>query len=59
MDLPSVALQEHLGDALFTAGRRYEARFAWRAALVNAEAEDKKRIQSKIETGLTLATAAP
>ena len=56
---PSQAeIQEHLGDALFTAGRRYEARFAWRAALVNAEPEDKNRIQSKIELGLTAATAA-
>ena len=56
---PSQAeIQEHLGDALFTAGRRYEARFAWRAALVNAEPEDKGRIQSKIDLGLTPATAA-
>ena len=51
-------IQEHLGDALFTAGRRYEARFAWRAALVNAEPEDKSRIESKIDIGLTPATAA-
>jgi tetratricopeptide (TPR) repeat protein len=57
---PSQAeIQEHLGDALYTAGRRYEARFAWRAALVNAEAEDKQRIQSKIDAGLTASTAAP
>ena len=52
-------IQEHLGDALYTAGRRYEARFAWRAALVSAESEDKKRIEAKIETGLSAATAAP
>ena len=51
-------IQEHLGDALYTAGRRYEARFAWRAALVNADADDKTRIQSKIDIGLTAATAA-
>jgi tetratricopeptide (TPR) repeat protein len=57
---PSQAeIQEHLGDVLYTAGRRYEARFAWRAALVNAEAEDKKRIESKIEIGLNATTAAP
>lgn len=57
---PSQAeIQEHLGDALYTAGRRYEARFAWRAALVNAEGADKERIQAKVETGLTPATAAP
>ena len=51
-------IQEHLGDALYAAGRRYEARFAWRAALVNAEADDKSRLQAKIDTGLTAATAA-
>lgn len=57
---PSQAeIQEHLGDALYTAGRRYEARFAWRAALVYAEGSDKERIQAKVETGLTPATAAP
>ena len=27
-------IHEHLGDALYRAGRRYEARFAWRAALM-------------------------
>ena len=57
---PSQAeIQEHLGDALYSAGRRYEARFAWRAALVNAEGDEKLRIQAKIDTGLTPATAAP
>ena len=57
---PSQAeIQEHLGDALYTAGRRFEARFAWRAALVTAEAEDKSRLQAKLDVGLTPATAAP
>ena len=57
---PSQAeIQEHLGDVLYSAGRRYEARFAWRAALVNAEGEDRERIESKIEIGLNAATAAP
>ena len=52
-------IQEHLGDALYTAGRRFEARFAWRAALVNADPADKQRLQAKIDAGLTVATAAP
>lgn len=53
-------IREHLGDALYTAGRRIEARFAWRAALVTAEeAEAKARIEAKIDRGLTAATAAP
>jgi tetratricopeptide (TPR) repeat protein len=56
---PSQAeIQEHLGDALYTAGRRYEARFAWRAALVNADKDEKPRIESKIDFGLSHATAA-
>ena len=50
---------EHLGDALYTAGRRYEARFAWRAALVTAEESEARRINAKIDRGLEPATAAP
>lgn len=53
-------IREHLGDALYTAGRRIEARFAWRAALVTVEeAEAKARLESKLERGLTKANAAP
>jgi tetratricopeptide (TPR) repeat protein len=48
-----VEINEHLGDAYFTAGRRNEARFAWRAALVYAEGEDAERLQAKIRSGLT------
>jgi tetratricopeptide (TPR) repeat protein len=58
-DPAQAEIQEHLGDALFTAGRRFEARFAWRAALVNAEADARTRLQSKIDTGLTTTSAAP
>jgi tetratricopeptide (TPR) repeat protein len=57
---PSQAeIHEHLGDALYTSGRRIEARFSWRAALVNADDATKTRLESKLETGLTPATAAP
>jgi Flp pilus assembly protein TadD len=52
-------IQEHLGDALYTAGRRFEARFAWSAALATADQEETARLKSKIEAGLTKATAAP
>jgi hypothetical protein len=48
-----------LGDALYTSGRRYEARFAWRAALVTGEDEVEARVKAKIESGLTSANAAP
>ena len=52
-------IHEHLGDALYTAGRKIEARFSWQAALLTAEDQAKLRIQGKIDTGLTAATAAP
>lgn len=52
-------IREHLGDALYTAGRRFEARHAWRSALVNADDESKPRIQSKIDFGLSHATRSP
>jgi hypothetical protein len=44
---------------LFTSGRRYEARFAWTAALVTAEDEIARRVKAKLEHGLTKANAAP
>ena len=57
---PSQAeIREHLGDALFDVGRRFEARFAWEAALVTADAETAVRVKSKLETGLTKANKAP
>lgn len=52
-------INEHLGDVYWTLGRRIEARYAWRAALVTAEAVDADRIRTKIDTMLTPATAAP
>ncbi len=53
-------IREHLGDALFTAGRRIEARFEWRAALATVEeAEVRDRLERKLQSGLTPATAAP
>jgi tetratricopeptide (TPR) repeat protein len=52
-------IHEHLGDVLYRVGRRYEARFAWSAALITAEDDVAGRIKAKIETGLTPATAAP
>jgi Flp pilus assembly protein TadD len=47
-----VEINEHLGDAYYSAGRRYEARYAWRAALLHAEEEDAARLLAKIEVGL-------
>ena len=53
-----VEINEHLGDAYFTAGRRIEARFAWAAARVYAEGEDAARLDAKMESGLTPQLAA-
>lgn len=51
-------INEHLGDAYYSAGRRVAARYAWKAAMVYAEGEDAERLRAKIETGLTPQLAA-
>jgi Flp pilus assembly protein TadD len=58
-DPTQAEIHEHLGDALYKAGNKFEARYAWSAALVTAENEVASRLKVKIETGLTPATAAP
>ena len=58
-DPDQAEIQEHLGDALYKSGRRYEARFAWNAALVTAEDEIAVRVKAKLASGLTPANAAP
>jgi tetratricopeptide (TPR) repeat protein len=52
-------IQEHLGDALYRSGRRYEARFAWNASLITAEDDIAARVKAKLAGGLTPANAAP
>ena len=52
-------IHEHLGDALYSAGRRIEARFSWQAALITAEDQAKSRLERKMELGLSTANAAP
>jgi Flp pilus assembly protein TadD len=58
-DPAQAEIHEHLGDALYRAGNRFEARYAWAAALQTAEDDVAARLKNKIETGLTPATAAP
>ena len=58
-DPAQAEIQEHLGDALYRSGRRYEARFAWNASLVTAEDDMAARVRAKLASGLTLANAAP
>ena len=58
-DPTQAEIHEHLGDALYAAGNKFEARYAWSAALVTAEDDVAARLKAKIETGLTPASAAP
>jgi tetratricopeptide (TPR) repeat protein len=58
-DPAQAEIQEHLGDALYRSGRRYEARYAWNASLVTAEDEIAARVKAKLTAGLTRANAAP
>lgn len=52
-------IQEHLGDALFKSGRRFQARYAWEAALVIADDDIAPRLKAKLASGLTPTNAAP
>lgn len=53
-----VEINEHLGDALWQVGRRFEARYAWAAASVYADADDAARIEDKIASGLAVPVTA-
>lgn len=44
---------EHLGDIYWRAGRRFEARHAWRAARVTADDEAAQRLDARIAGGLS------
>jgi tetratricopeptide (TPR) repeat protein len=51
-------LSEHLGDVYWAAGRRIDARYAWRAAAVSAAPENAARLSEKIDFGLNQKNAA-
>lgn len=42
---------EHLGDVYWALGRRFEARYAWRAAAVMADEDTAARLSAKIANG--------
>ncbi|MGH6613154.1 tetratricopeptide repeat protein [Sphingomonas sp.] len=44
-------IAEHLGDAYWAVGRRYEARYSWRAAAIVANPGDTARLAAKIASG--------
>ena len=50
-------INEHLGDAYWATGRRFEARFSWRAALVGADDRQTSRLRDKIDFGTPAADA--
>jgi tetratricopeptide (TPR) repeat protein len=52
-------INEHLGDAYWSAGRRIEARYSWAAARVTAEKKDVPRLTRKIDFGLEAAAPSP
>ncbi len=52
-------INEHLGDAYWTVGRRYEARYAWKSAKLFADAEDMQRLADKIDMGLRADLVSP
>ncbi|MEO9600862.1 tetratricopeptide repeat protein [Parasphingorhabdus sp.] len=45
-------INEHLGDAYWTVGREYEARYAWKSAKLFADEENYQRLTTKIDVGL-------
>ncbi|KQT32956.1 hypothetical protein ASG29_11275 [Sphingomonas sp. Leaf412] len=51
-DPVNAEIAEHLGDVYWSAGRRFEARYAWTAARQLVEADDASRLTAKIANGL-------
>ena len=58
-DPDQAEIHEHLGDALYKSGQRFQARFAWEAALITAEDDIAARVKAKLASGLTADNAAP
>ena len=51
-DPTNAEIGEHLGDLYWALGRRYEARYAWRAAALTADPGDASRLATRIAQGL-------
>lgn len=52
-------INEHLGDAYWTVGRKYEARYAWKSAKLFAADDDQDRLSKKIDLGLLSELVSP
>lgn len=46
------AINEHMGDAYWQAGRRVDARYAWGAAKLLSDAPNAERLAQKVDVGL-------
>jgi tetratricopeptide (TPR) repeat protein len=57
--IADVTINEHLGDAYWKTGRKIDARYAWKAALLVAKNGAANRISSKIDIGLNESNASP
>jgi tetratricopeptide (TPR) repeat protein len=55
----NAVIAEHLGDAYFHVGRKFEARHIWRAASLLADDEMMLRLEPKLRFGWSAETAAP
>ena len=58
-DSGNAVIVEHLGDAYWHVGRKFQARYTWRAAALLAEADMAVRLEAKLRDGLTPETMAP
>ena len=58
-DPENAVIVEHLGDAYWKVGRKFSARYVWRAAALVADADMATRLEAKLRDGLTPATLAP
>jgi tetratricopeptide (TPR) repeat protein len=54
-----VTINEHIGDAYWRAGRRVDARYAWRTAKLKAPEQDAIRLAQKIDLGLPAPVKKP
>lgn len=52
-------INEHLGDAYWTVGRKFEARYAWQSAKLFAEDSEIERLSKKIDIGLRPGLVSP
>lgn len=50
-------INEHLGDAYWAVGRKYEARYAWKSAKLFTDEKNESRLSDKIDVGPNAAGA--